>query len=166
MRVTRSSSTDQKKQPIIFLHGWPGSFLEYLSVARLLNSSTNANYDLIIPSLPGYGYSEAAKQSGMNPIQIARIMNVLMQRLGYESYFVCGGDWGSIIATFMAQLYPKNVRGLMITLVVPTVTWQHVIRMGLSSLISSSILLDEDENKFLDHSYNALSQLNFLWYVD
>ena len=99
VRVTHNSQTNEKKEAILFLHGWPSSFIEYLDVARLLNSSTSSTYDLIIPSLPGYGYSDAPVRPGMNPSQIARIMQNLMQRLGHSSYVVCGGDWGAVIGT-------------------------------------------------------------------
>ncbi len=100
VRITHNIQTNERKDAIIFLHGWPGSFLEYLDVARLLNSSSSSNYDLIIPSLPGYGYSDAPVRPGMNPPQIARIMQNLMQRLGHSSYVVCDGDWGAFIGTY------------------------------------------------------------------
>jgi juvenile hormone epoxide hydrolase len=154
---------NERKEAILFLHGWPGSFLEYLDVARILNSSTSGIYDLIIPSLPGYGYSEATTRPGMNSIQMARIMKQLMQRLGYESFLICGGDWGSIIGTNMAQLYPEHVRGLFVTLVMPALRWHHLIRVALSQLIHPSILLNEDEQRFLDPPFHPLNHLMFLW---
>lgn len=65
--------------------------------------------DIIIPSLPGYGYSSAPKKPGMSVPQIAIIMSKLMTRLGYSQYIVQGGDWGSMIATTMAALDPQCV---------------------------------------------------------
>jgi pimeloyl-ACP methyl ester carboxylesterase len=163
VRITKNTQTTEKKEPIIFLHGWPGSFLEYLDVARLLNTSTSVNYDLIIPSLPGYGYSDASVRPGMNPSQIARIMQNLMQRLGHSSYVVCGGDWGATIGTHMAQLYPGHVRGLLITMPFPSLTWKHYLQLAAAYYINPSILLDFDEQNFLRKSFNAFDYFKFLW---
>ena len=160
--MTHNAHTNEKKEAIIFLHGWPGSFLEYLDVARLLNSS-NTNYDLIIPSLPGYGYSDAPVRSGMNPSQMARIMQNLMQRLGHSSYVVCGGDWGATIGTHMAQLYPGHVKGLLITMVFPSLTWKHYLQIATAHLINPSILFDFDEQNFLRKRFNIMDYAKFLW---
>ncbi|CAF2542171.1 unnamed protein product [Rotaria sp. Silwood2] len=163
IRVTQKTRKNEKKEAILFLHGWPGSFLEYLDVARRLNSSSNTNYDLIIPSLPGYGYSDAPVRPGMNPTQIARIMQNLMQRLGHSSYIVCGGDWGAIIGTSMAQLYPGHVRGLYVTLLVSSMTWKHYIQLALGHYISPSLLLDNDEQEFLINRYSPSQYAKYLW---
>jgi len=163
VRITQTIQTNEKKQAILFIHGWPGSFLEYLDVARLLNSSSSGIYDLIIPSLPGYGYSDAPVRPGMSPSQIARIMQNLMQRLGYNSYVVCGGDWGSIIGTSMAQLYPSQVQGLLITLPTPHLALKHVLQMIAGHYISPSIVLDFDEQEFLKKRFDLTDYLKILW---
>lgn len=163
VRVTQHSRVNEKKEAILFLHGWPGSFLEYLDVVRILNSSSHTNYDLIIPSLPGYAYSDAPVRSGMNPTQIARIMQNLMQRLGHSSYIVCGGDWGAIIGTLIAQLYPSHVRGLYITMVVPSLSLKHNIQLALAHYVSPSILLDYDEQEFLTKRFNVFDYAQHLW---
>ncbi len=162
VRITHNIQTNEKKDAIIFLHGWPGSFLEYLDVARLLNTSSN-NYDLIIPSLPGYGYSDAPVRSGMNPSQMARIMQNLMQRLGHSSYVVCGGDWGAGIGTHMAQLYPGHVRGLLVTMTFASLTWKHYLQVAAAHFINPSILLDYDEQNFLRKPFSGTDYLKFLW---
>ncbi len=97
VRVIHKSQTNEKKEGILFLHRWPGSFIEYLDVVRLLNSSSSGIYDLIIPSLNHDSYFDAPLRFGMSPLQIARIMQNLMQRLGHSSYVVCDGDWGAHI---------------------------------------------------------------------
>ncbi len=163
VRVTHNTQKNEKKEAILFLHGWPDSFLAFLDVARLLNSSSSATYDLIIPSLPGYGYSDAPVRPGMNPSQIARIMQNLMQRLGYSTYVVCGGDWGAIIGTHMAQLYPGHVKGLLITMNTPSLTWKHYIQLAVGHYINPSILLDFDEQEFLRKRFNAFDYLKYLW---
>ena len=99
----------------------------------------------------------------MDTAQIARIMQSLMQRLGYTSYVVCGGDWGAGIGTMMAQLYPGHVRGLLITMISPSLSWKQYAHMALGYYVSPSILLDHDEQEFLNHRYNPFSLLTFLW---
>jgi pimeloyl-ACP methyl ester carboxylesterase len=163
VRITHNVQTHEKKEAILFLHGWPGSFIEYLDVARLLNSSSSAVYDLIIPSLPGYGYSDAPVRPGMNPSQMARIMQNLMQRLGHSSYVVCGGDWGSAIGTYMAQLYPGHVRGLLVSMVFTSMTWKQHIHLALGHYINPSLLLDYDEQAFLRKRFNVFDYYKFLW---
>lgn len=163
VRVTSNARPNERKEAILFLHGWPGSFLEYLDVARQFNSSANANYDIIIPSLPGYGYSDAAVRPGMNPTQMARIMQNLMLRLGHGSYVVCGGDWGSAVGTLMAQLYPGHVRGLLVTMVLPSLSFKNYLQMAAAHFISASFLLDHDEQAFLAKPYDALENIKFLW---
>jgi pimeloyl-ACP methyl ester carboxylesterase len=163
VRVTHNTQTHEKKEAILFLHGWPGSFIEYFDVARLLNSSSSSIYDIIIPSLPGYAYSDAPVRAGMNPAQIARIMQNLMQRLGHSSYVVCGGDWGSIIGTHMAQLYPGHVRGLLITMPTAGMTWKHYAQFAIAHYVNPSILLDHDEQEFLNKQFNAFDRLKFFW---
>ena len=99
----------------------------------------------------------------MNNGQIARIMQNLMQRLGHTSYVVCGGDWGASVGTFMAQLYPGHVRGLLITMVTPKFTWRHNLQLTLGHLFSTSLVLDNDEKEFLKNRFNILDHLKFLW---
>jgi pimeloyl-ACP methyl ester carboxylesterase len=99
----------------------------------------------------------------MNPSQMARIMQNLMQRLGHSSYVVCGGDWGSAIGTYMAQLYPGHVRGLFVTMTFPSLTWKHHLQLLAGHYINPSIVLDIDEQKFLKKPFNAFYYLTFLW---
>lgn len=99
----------------------------------------------------------------MNTGQIARIFHILMQRLGHTRYVVCGGDWGASIGTFMAQLYPNHVRGLLLTMVIPKITLKHVFQLALGQIFSSAFILDNDEKAFLDNNFNILNHLSFLW---
>ncbi|KAL1456956.1 hypothetical protein WDU94_001639 [Cyamophila willieti] len=69
-------------------------------------------FEVIAPSLPGYGWSEAAVRPGLGVAQIGLLMKKLMARLGYQQFYVQGGDWGAFIAANMATLYPENVKGL------------------------------------------------------
>ena len=100
--------------PLLLLHGWPGSFLELLPAADLLanDPQVERGFDVVVPSLPGFGFSDAPREPGMHPGRIAERMHGLMRELGYERYGVQGGDWGAIIATRLAREHPEAVAGL------------------------------------------------------
>jgi pimeloyl-ACP methyl ester carboxylesterase len=100
--------------PLLLLHGWPSSFLEYAKVAVLLSrgSAGQPGFDLVVPSLPGYIFSEAPRQPGVHPGRIAERMHTLMQSLGYARYGLAAGDWGAIVARDLAKAHPDAVTGL------------------------------------------------------
>ena len=99
----------QRAIPIILVHGWPGSFVEFLKTAhKFIAASTDEYaYEIVCPSIPGYGFSEAPHKPGFGPLSAARIFVKLMAKLGYKSYYAQGGDWGSFITTFMALVDPR-----------------------------------------------------------
>ena len=99
----------QREVPIMMVHGWPGSFYEFYQVIpRLIAASTDEYaFSIICPSIPGYGLSEAPHKPGFETFAAARIFSKLMDRLGYESYYVQGGDWGSAITSAMAVMNPR-----------------------------------------------------------
>lgn len=105
--------------PLMLIHGWPGSILEFLAVIEPLtnpkDSSTPA-FDVVIPALPGFGFSGPTTSRGWDPPRMARAFNVLMDRLGYSRYGIQGGDWGSEIARQMARQAPARVIGLHLNL--------------------------------------------------
>jgi pimeloyl-ACP methyl ester carboxylesterase len=90
-------------------------------------------------------------------------MNILMQRLGYDSYVVCGGDWGSFIGTYMAQLYPDHVRGLLTTMTVAVRSWKYFLQSALGYYLNPWFILDPDEQEYLINGYNAFAYLKFFW---
>ncbi|MDA1062000.1 MAG: epoxide hydrolase [Chloroflexi bacterium] len=102
------------RPPLLLLHGWPGSFLELLSAAELLAAGVGGGpaFEVVVPSLPGFGFSDAPQAPGMHPGRIAERMHALMTELGYERYGVQGGDWGAIVATRLARLHPDALTGL------------------------------------------------------
>lgn len=91
--------------PLLLIHGWPGSVYEFHKAIPLLKEK----FHLIIPSLPGYGWSDPFNESGGSTQKIAEIFNQLMINLGYNQYAVQGGDWGAVIAREMTILYPEVV---------------------------------------------------------
>ncbi|KAF8957261.1 alpha beta-hydrolase [Flammula alnicola] len=97
--------------PLLFVHGWPGSFLEVRKILPLLveASSEHPAFHVIAFSLPGYGFSEAPKKKGFAEKQYAEVGNKLMLALGYNEYITQGGDWGYLITRTIAQFYgPKH----------------------------------------------------------
>jgi pimeloyl-ACP methyl ester carboxylesterase len=100
--------------PVIITHGWPGSIIEQLKIIELLtNPESEADaFDVVIPSLPGYGFSGKPTRPGWDPQRIARAWAVLMERLGYDRYVAQGGDWGNAITEQMALQQPKGLIGI------------------------------------------------------
>lgn len=104
-----------KVLPLLFMHGWPGSVRELYAAIPLLTTPRkgyNFVFEVVAPSLPGYGFSDAAARPGLGAVQVAVVMRQLMERVGFQKFYVQGGDWGSIIATNMATLYPNIVLGV------------------------------------------------------
>ena len=100
--------------PILLLHGWPGSFHEFHDAAPRIAAGVDGDvgFDVIVPSLPGFVFSDPPSEAGMSPDRMAERLHQLMLQLGYERYGVQGGDWGAIIATQMARRYPGALVGL------------------------------------------------------
>jgi pimeloyl-ACP methyl ester carboxylesterase len=94
--------------PLVLLHGWPGSFVEMLGVIPLLADS----FDVIVPSLPGYGFSDPPTTPGVSNRHIAGQVAALMTHLGYERFAVQGGDWGAGIATWLAREHPERLTAM------------------------------------------------------
>jgi pimeloyl-ACP methyl ester carboxylesterase len=104
--------------PVIITHGWPGSIVEQMKVIDPLTNPTahggNASdaFDVVIPSLPGHGFSGKPTELGWDPIRIARAWVVLMGRLGYTRYVAQGGDWGNAVTEQMALQLPPGLVGI------------------------------------------------------
>jgi pimeloyl-ACP methyl ester carboxylesterase len=108
--------------PLIMTHGWPGSVLELLKViAPLTDPPAHGGdpgdaFDLVLPSMPGYGFSGRPQVTGWNPDRIARAWHELMKRLGYERYVSQGGDWGAVISDAMARQAPEGLLGIHVNM--------------------------------------------------
>ena len=108
--------------PLIITHGWPGSVIELLGVVSPLTDPTSYGgsagdaFDLVLPSLPGYGYSAEPTEVGWDPGRIAAAWAELMRRLGYTHYVAQGGDLGAFVADEMARQAPEGLLGIHLNL--------------------------------------------------
>jgi len=115
-------SKNKNALPLIITHGWPGSFFELLKVIGPLTDpvayggKAEDAFDLVIPSMPGYGFSEKPSGTGWGPEKIGNAWDVLMKRLGYKKYVSQGGDWGSVIADAMARQAPQGLLAIHVNM--------------------------------------------------
>jgi pimeloyl-ACP methyl ester carboxylesterase len=104
--------------PLIVTHGWPGSIIEQLKIIAPLTDPTAHGgsaadaFHLVIPSMPGYGFSGKPTTTGWGPERIARAWDVLMKRLGYKQYVAQGGDWGAVVVDHMGLQAPVGLMGI------------------------------------------------------
>jgi pimeloyl-ACP methyl ester carboxylesterase len=104
--------------PLIVTHGWPGSVFELLKIVEPLTNPPSGEdaFHVVIPSLPGYGFSGRPDAPGWNPDRIARAWDELMHRLGYDEYVAQGGDWGAVITEAMGRQAPQGLRAIHVNL--------------------------------------------------
>ena len=108
-------SKHENALPVIITHGWPGSVIEQMKIIDpLVNPTAHGGtaadaFDVVIPSMPGYGFSGKPTTTGWDPTRIARAWTVLMKRLGYTKYVAQGGDWGAVVTEQMGVLAPKEL---------------------------------------------------------
>jgi pimeloyl-ACP methyl ester carboxylesterase len=104
--------------PLIITHGWPGTVLEQLKIIEPLTNPTahgasaSDAFHLVIPSLPGHGFSAKPTTTGWDPVRIARAWTILMQRLGYQEFVAQGGDWGAAVTQTMGIQAPPGLLGI------------------------------------------------------
>lgn len=115
-------SPEPDAQPLLLTHGWPGSILEFRKVIELLADPRSHGGDpadafhVVVPSLPGYGFSGKPQATGMGVETIGRMWGELMARLGYTRYLAQGGDWGSMVTQSMALTETRHCAGIHITM--------------------------------------------------
>jgi pimeloyl-ACP methyl ester carboxylesterase len=111
-------SKHENALPLIVTHGWPGSVLEQLKIVGPLTDPTEYEasasdaFDLVIPSMPGYGFSGKPTATGWDTVRIARAWVMLMKRLGYTKFVAQGGDWGALVTDQMGVLAPPELAGI------------------------------------------------------
>ena len=149
-------SKHENALPLIVTHGWPGSVIEQLKIIDPLTNPTahgasaSQAFDLVIPSLPGYGFSGKPTETGWGPERIARAWIVLMKRLGYTRFAAQGGDWGAIITDFMGVEAPPELIGIHTNMAgaVPP----EIDKAAFAGSPAPSGLTDEEK-----HSYDHLA---------
>jgi len=111
-------SKHENALPLIVTHGWPGSIVEQLKIVDPLTNPTAHGasaadaFDVVIPSMPGYGFSGKPTTVGWDPVRIARAWVLLMKRLGYTKFVAQGGDWGAVVTDMMAVQAPPELLGV------------------------------------------------------
>jgi pimeloyl-ACP methyl ester carboxylesterase len=111
-------SKHENALPLIMTHGWPGSVLELVKTIGPLTDplahggTAEDAFHVVIPSMPGYGFSQVPTESGWGPDRIGRAWHVLMKRLGYNRYVSQGGDWGAVVSDKMAAQAPEGLLGI------------------------------------------------------
>jgi pimeloyl-ACP methyl ester carboxylesterase len=118
VHFVHARSKHPKPLPLIITHGWPGSFVEMVKLIPLLTDpvahggSAEDAFDVIVPSLPGYGFSDRPTERGMSPFKVAALWARLMTELGYERFAAQGGDWGSTISTAIGLNHAQRIVGI------------------------------------------------------
>jgi pimeloyl-ACP methyl ester carboxylesterase len=152
-------SKHENALPLIVTHGWPGSVIEQLKIIDPLTdptahgASASDAFDLVIPSLPGYGFSGKPTTTGWDPVRIARAWTVLMKRLGYTRFAAQGGDWGDSVTEQMALQAPPELIGIHVNMPA-TVPPDIAKALQLGSAGPSGLSADER------HAYDQLEFFN------
>ena len=146
-------SKHENALPLIVTHGWPGSIIEQLNIIGPLTNPTahggNASdaFHVVIPSLPGYGFSGKPSSPGWNTDRVARAWDTLMKRLGYSRYVSQGGDWGARVAEAQARQAPQGLLGIHINLLL---NFPPDIARGIAAGAPAPAGLSEQEKSAYD----------------
>jgi pimeloyl-ACP methyl ester carboxylesterase len=145
-------SKHDRALPLIVTHGWPGSIIEQLKIIDPLTnptahgaSATDA-FDLVIPSMPGYGYSGKPATTGWDCTRMARAWTVLMKRLGYTKFVAQGGDWGGVVVDELGVQAPPELLGIHTNF--PRVVPPDINRAALSGAPAPAGLSDEERLQY------------------
>jgi pimeloyl-ACP methyl ester carboxylesterase len=147
--------------PLVLTHGWPGSFLEMLKVLPMLTDpethggDARDSFDVVIPSLPGFAFSDRPTQRGMNTFGIAEIWDGLMREAGYSKYAAQGGDFGANVSTVLALRYPERVSGLHL----------NYIPGSYKPYVNAGEKLRPREERFLEEADRWHEESGAYWHV-
>jgi hypothetical protein len=120
-------SAEPDALPLIITHGWPGSIVEFMEIIGPLTDPASHGGDpadafhLVVPSIPGYGFSGPTTERGWNVRRVAQAWDALMQRIGYGRYGAQGGDWGSAISRELGVIVPDRLIGVHLNMLLPQV---------------------------------------------
>ncbi|CAI6345807.1 unnamed protein product [Macrosiphum euphorbiae] len=144
------AQTTARTIPLLLLHGWPGSVVEFYKIIPMLTTPVpglNFVFEVVAPSLPGYGFSDAAARPGMGPAQMGQMFVKLMGRLGHEKFYIQGGDWGAVITEAISKLFPHRVYGMHSNMCssISSLTLNDYVRLLLGTYWPSIIVSNENE---------------------
>lgn len=146
-----------KVLPLMMVHGWPGSFREFFDVIPRLTEVRNDRdfvFELVIPSLPGFTFSQYSVRPGLSSRYMAQIFADLMQILGFNQYYVQGGDWGSSVVQSMATFYPEKIIGIH-----SNMCFEQTLLSSFKLAIGKyfpSLIYEEDEEKLCHSTANSI----------
>lgn len=150
-------SPESTATPMIMTHGWPGSIVEFQKVIGPLSDpvahggQAEDAFDIICPSLPGYGFSDKPTETGWGIEKIAATWAALMARLGYEKYVAQGGDWGSIVTTSLAAQDPEHCLGIHLNMAIAPPTPESMDNL---TELEKSALAGMEHYTSLDSGYS------------
>jgi len=147
--------------PIIVTHGWPGTFLEMVKIIPMLanpgqfGGDPGDSFDVIVPSLPGFGFSGRPSVPGWNTFKIAEVWGELMQQLGYEKFVAQGGDFGANVSTVLAWKYPQRMTAFHL----------NYIPGSYLPFVDESSAMNEEEKAFLASADRWIDEKGAYWHV-
>jgi pimeloyl-ACP methyl ester carboxylesterase len=160
-------SKHEEALPLIVTHGWPGSVIEQLKIVEPLTNPTAHGGDasdafhLVIPSLPGYGFSGKPTTAGWGPERIARAWIELLKRLGYTRFVAQGGDWGALVTDLMALQAPPELLGIHTTM--PGTAPPDIDKLIQSDITGLNNALGSLPANLSDEERRACEQMDFFW---
>ncbi|MEU1603572.1 epoxide hydrolase family protein [Micromonospora matsumotoense] len=160
-------STHEDALPLIVTHGWPGSVIEQLKIIEPLTdptahgASASDAFHLVIPSLPGHGFSGKPTGSGWNPEKIATAWTALMERLGYARFVAQGGDWGAVIVDQMGVQAPAGLLGIHTNM--PGAVPPGIDKLFQGDTTGANDALGSLPSGLSDDEMRAATELDYVW---
>ncbi|EPB69995.1 epoxide hydrolase [Ancylostoma ceylanicum] len=157
-----AASGYSKVLPLLMVHGWPGNVFEFYKIIPMLTDprkhgiESDIAFEVVAPSIPGYGWSDQPKKTGFGQVACARIFRKLMERLGFKRFYLQGGDWGAVINTHLARLYPDQVFGIHLNMLplLPGASTKAFVLDILGSLFPKYVF-----SSSVHHDHNMLAKM-------
>ncbi|CAB3398505.1 unnamed protein product [Caenorhabditis bovis] len=158
-------------KPLLLSHGWPGNVFEFYKFIPILTDpkkhGINYAFEVIAPSIPGYGWSESPKKTGFSQLACARVFRKLMNRLGFDKFYMQGGDWGGIVNMLIAKAWPESVVALHLNMI-PIMpgssivgTFIDIVGSFFPSVFFSSPTLSKSHN-FFTKALNLIAETGYM----
>lgn len=146
-------------QPVLLQNGWPSSYYQLYKVADIVKKPVNdVGIELVIPSRPGFGFSDHPSRPGYSVSDTVRIYQKLMKRLGHNKFIYSGGDWGAVEGHAISAMYPDNIEGAHFTMGLADLTPKRMIKMAVGSYFPKLIYSCEKEASFFSSPLKVFSE--------